>query len=528
MLGARIAVISLFLGVTIGADFDLLIRDARVVDGTGSPWFRADIGIRGDLIVALGALAGKTADQIVDAEGLVLSSGFVDVHTHVEGSGRGIERIPDAQNFLRDGVTSIVTGNCGGSVIEVGDWFSQLERLGLSINLATLIGHNTVRSAVMGRANRAATSAELEEMQALIAKALEDGAVGFSTGLLYIPGTYADTAEVVALAKVAGRYGGIYASHIRQQGAGLHDSVREAAQVGEQAGLSVQISHFKIKGRSRWGKIGEALELVENFRDHGVDVAIDAYPYQRASTNLGVNLPSWALADGNEAVAKRLTDPETRSKIIQEMKSMLRDGGYGDFSFATIANYRTQPEWAGKTIAEVTLEMGRPSTIDGQIETILEMQLAGGAQMIYHSMSLDDVRTIYRYRNTAVASDGGVQEPSGSKPHPRSYGTNARVLGQFVREEGILSLEEAVRRMTSLPAGRFGFLDRGLVRPGMKADLVLFDPEKVVDKATYEDPHQYSQGFEHVLVNGVFVIQDGELSSGRPGRILRLSARMPK
>jgi len=523
----KIAVVSLFLGVTLGADFDLLIRDARVVDGAGSPWFRADVGVRGDLIVAVGALSGKTADQIVDAGGLVLSPGFIDVHTHVEGrSGRGIEGIPDAQNFLRDGVTSIVTGNCGSSVIDVGKWFGQLQELGISVNLATLVGHNTVRRTVMGQANRAPTSEEMEGMQKLVERALAEGAVGFSTGLLYIPGTYADTEEVVALATVAGRFGGIYASHIREQGAGLHDSVREAAQVGQQAGTAVQISHFKIKGRSRWGRIGEALELVESFRHRGVDIAIDAYPYERASTNLGVNLPSWALADGSEAVANRLADPEIRNRIIQEMESMLEEGGYGDFSFATIANYRPQPEWAGKTIAQVTSEMGRPSSVDAQIETVLEMQLAGGAQMIYHYMSLEDVRTIYRYPNTAVASDGGVQEPNGSKPHPRSYGTNARVLGKFVREERILTLEEAVRRMTSLPAGRFGFLDRGLIRPGMKADLVLFDPETVADKATYGDPHHYSEGFRHVLVNGSFVIRDGELSDRRPGRILRHRRRV--
>ena len=325
---------------------------------------------------------------------------------------------------------------------------------------------------------------------------------------------------------MAGRYGGIYASHIREQGAKLNDSVREAGQVGEQAGMAVQISHFKIKGRSRWGRIGEALELVESFRRRGVDVSIDAYPYERASTNLGVNLPSWALADGSEEVADRLADPKIRSRIIREMKSMLEDGGYGDYSFATIANYRPQPKWAGKTIAQVTSEQGRPNNVDAQIETILEMQLAGGAQMIYHYMSLEDVRTIYRYPNTAVASDGGVQEPNGSKPHPRSYGTNARVLGQFVRQEKLLTLEEAVRRMTSLPAGRFGFFDRGLIRPGMKADLVLFDPEAVIDKATYGDPHQYSEGFRHVLVNGSFVIRDGELSDRRPGRILRHRRRV--
>lgn len=517
----RLILFLLFIGPTLGSDFNLLIRDARVVDGTGTPWFRADVGIRGDTIVAVGNLASKSAELTIDAAGLIVTPGFIDVHTHVEGEDRGIERLPGAENFLRDGVTTIVTGNCGGSVIDVAEWFSQLEKLGISLNLATLIGHNSVREEVMGRANRQASADELKAMQGLVEQAMRDGAVGFSTGLLYVPGTYANTAEVVALAKVAARFGGIYASHIREQGAKLHDSVREAVQVGEEAGLPVQISHFKVKGRNRWGTIGSALQLLDDFRARGVDVAIDAYPYDQASTNLGVNLPSWALADGSEALAGRLSDPPTKERIIREMKAMLQDGGYGDYSFATIANYRARPEWAGKTIAEVNRELGRPDTVDSQIETILDMRAQGGAQMIYHYMSLDDVRTVYRYPYTAVASDGGVQKPSNTKPHPRSYGTNARVLAQFVREEKLLRLEEAVRRMTSLPAGRFGFWGRGLIRPGMKADLLIFDPEQVRDEATYADPHRYSQGMKYVLVNGHLAISKGKASQERYGQVLR-------
>jgi len=492
------------------------------VDGTGSPWFVNDVAVDDGRIVAMGVHLQIQAARTIDAAGRILAPGFIDVHTHAD---RGIQALPRADNFLLDGVTTVVGGNCGGSETDIAEWSRGLADLG--INVATLVGHNSIRREVMGLEDRPPTPEELQQMEALVEKAMEDGAVGLSTGLLYVPGTYADTREVISLARVAARYGGVYASHIREQGAELHQSIDEAVEVGREARMPVQISHFKVKGRTRWGTIGEALALVEAHRASGVDVMLDVYPYERASTNLGVNLPSWAIAGEVQEIAARIQDPDTRRRIVVEMKAMLEGQGYDDYSFATVARYEPNPDWNGRTISEINRLSGREPTVDNEIATILEMMLEGGAagnaygaSMIYHYMSLQDVETILRYPNAMVASDGGVVAFGEGKPHPRSYGTNARVLADFVRERGLLTLEEAVRRMTSLPARTFGFLDRGIIRPGFVADLVLFDPARVRDRATFADPHQYSEGFDYVFVNGEAVVAEGKLTDARPGRFV--------
>lgn len=507
---------------------DLLIQNARVVDGTGSPWFRSDVAIDNGRIVNMGVALKIDARQTIDAAGRIVAPGFIDVHTHVESSDSrdGLQRLPRADNYVLDGVTTIVTGNCGGSEIDIAAWNDSLA--GLGINVATLVGHNSVRRAVMGLDDRSPTVQELEQMQALVDQAMQDGAVGFSTGLLYVPGTYAKTEEVISLAEVASQYGGVYASHIREQGAKLHDSIDEAVRVGREANMPVQISHFKIKGRTRWGSIGDAIELVESYRRQGVDVVIDAYPYEQASTNLGVNLPRWAVSGGTEEIAARILDENTHSRIVGDMKAILDDGGYPDYSFATVAQYRPDPSYNGRTISEINRLAERPATTDAEIETVLDMMIAGGeagsiygASMIYHYMSTEDVDTIFRYPNAAVASDGTIMAYGRGQPHPRSYGTNARVLGDFVRDRHVLTLEDAIRRMTSLPARTFSFHDRGIVRPGFVADLVLFDPAIVADKATFEDPHQYSVGFDYVIVNGVAVVAEGEMTDERSGQFIK-------
>jgi len=506
---------------------DLLIRDARIVDGTGNPWTRGDVAIRDGRIIAMGPSIDIESVETIEAAGRVLAPGFIDIHTHVESSeGRsGLEGSPRADNFILDGVTTIVTGNCGSSETDLAAYRDRLDMLG--INVATLIGHNSIRRQVMGSDDRPPSPEELESMQALIEKAMQDGAVGFSTGLLYVPGTYATTDEVVSLAKVAAAHGGVYSSHIREQGAKLHDSVNEAVFIGQEANMPVQVSHFKIKGRTRWGTIGDAIALVEDHRQNGLDVVIDVYPYERASTNLGVNLPRWAVAGSALNIAERINDPETRMRIITEMRAMLDDGGYPDYSFATVAQYAPNPELNGMTISEINQSLGREPSIDNEIDTILEMMIEGGAAgnsqggaMVYHYMSNDDVDTILRYPNAAVASDGGVVTPGRGHPHPRSYGTNARVLADYVRNRGVLTLEDAIRRMTSLPARTFGFHDRGIIRPGFVADLVLFDPERVVDKATFADPHNFSEGFDTVIVNGIRVVNDGQITDQRPGQFI--------
>ena len=498
--------------------YDLIIGNARVIDGTGNPWFRADIGVRDGRISAIGALGQAAATRVIDAKERIVTPGFLDIHTHVEGD---VEKAPRGDNFLLDGVTTIVTGNCGGSVQRMGDWFRELEATGLGLNLASLVGHNTVRRAVMGNANRPATGDEIAQMKVLVHSAMQEGAVGLSTGLIYIPGAYSTTDEVVDLAKAAAAYQGVYASHMRDEGAKILDAINEAARVGQEAGMRVELSHFKIDTPRLWGMSDKSLALVDEYRRKGVDVVIDQYPYDHSSTNLGITLPSWALADGVEKVKQRLTTPGTRGEIAAGMLHMINDLGHEDYSYAIVATFRPNAAYEGKNIREITVLRGQPPTVANQIDTILDMIVAGGAQMIYHSMGDVDVERILRYPNTAIASDGGIRVLGEGMPHPRSYGANARVLAEFVRERGVLTLEDAIRRMTSLPARTFGFKDRGILREGAAADILIFDPARVQDKSTYTQPHQYSEGFDFVIVNGAVMVDEGQLTESRPGKVLR-------
>jgi N-acyl-D-amino-acid deacylase len=358
-------------------------------------------------------------------------------------------------------------------------------------------------------------------MRVLVEQAMRDGAVGFSTGLIYIPGTYSNTAEVVALAKAAGAFGGVYASHMRNEGAQVFDAIDEAVTVGKAAGVPVELSHFKIDNKGLWGASSKSLALVERYRREGVDVVVDQYPYDRSSTDLGMLIPSWALADGQAAIRKRLADADTRERIAAEMEKNVTALGQTDYSFAAIASYGPDASLDGKTITEVSAQKGRPKTLRGDIDTVLELLDKGGAQMVYHSMGEEDVERIMRYPNTAFASDSGIREFRSGRPHPRGYGTNARVLAMYVREKGVLTLEDAVRRMTSLPARTFSLTDRGLIRVGMAADLLIFDPAKVQDKATFADPHHYSEGFDMVIVNGKLAVDGGNLTDAGSGKVLR-------
>ena len=500
------------------ADYDLVIRNARIVDGTGNPWCRGDIGIRRGKIAAVGQLARASATRTVDARERVVAPGFIDVHTHVEG---GIEKVPGGDNYVMDGVTTVITGNCGGSESNLDAWFRGLEKTGLGLNLASLIGHNTVRREVMGTANRLATPEEIARMRTLVEKNMRDGAVGFSTGLIYIPGTYSNSDEVVVLAQSAAKYGGVYSSHMRDEGEHVFEAIEEAIRVGREGGMRVELSHFKIDNKRLWGSSAKTISLVEKARREGVDVVVDQYPYHRSSTNLGITLPSWALADGAARVKERLADPVTRAKIANEMEAKLKQLGHKDYSYAVVAACASDRAIEGKSISEINRLRGRKKKVKDEIQTILDIETKGGAQMVYHSMGEKDVDRIMRYANTGIASDGGVREFGVGVPHPRSYGTNARVLAEYVRQRGVLTLEDAVRKMTRLPARTFGFRDRGQVREGYWADLVLFDPARVQDKATIVKPHQFTEGFDLVLVNGQPVVEEGKLTGARPGQIVR-------
>lgn len=501
--------------------YDLVVTGGRVIDGTGAPARRADVAISGGRIAAIGAISRDAARETIDATGLVVAPGFIDVHTHADD----LVDAPRAENFVRMGVTTIVAGNCGGSALDVGAALQKLRDGGASVNFATLVGHNTVRRAVMGTENREATLDEVRKMKALVWKAMADGAVGFSTGLQYVPGTYAKLNELIELARVAGNEGGVYASHMRNEGTALEAAIEETLRIGETAGARVQISHLKVDSPSRWGASAKALSMIDAARRKGVDIAVDQYAYTAASSTLGIRFPSWALEGGQQKIAERLSDPPTWLKIKTEMAALLGERGLADLSFAVVASYRADPSFNGLSMKQVAAKLKGADSADAQFEAARDMMLAGGASMVYHFMSDNDVERIMKHPLVGVASDSSVLTPGSGAPHPRGYGNNARVLGEYVRERKVIGLEEAVRKMTSLPARHFRFNSRGEIKEGFAADLVVFDPSTVSDAATFEKPHAFARGFSWVLVNGVAVIRNGEHSGAKPGAVLAHSSR---
>ena len=499
------------------ATYDLVITNARIVDGTGNPWFRADVAIKDGHIVRIGHLSSADGSQAIDAKGQILAPGFIDVHTHVES----IYSIPAAENFVRMGVTSLVTGNCGSSTTNVGEFLGRIKQTPLAVNLATLIAHGSVRRSVIGLDDRAPTSEETKKMEAVVEQAMKDGAVGLSTGLIYVPGTYAKTDEIVDLAKVVARYGGLYATHMRNEGDKVADAIRESIQIGEQAGLPVEISHFKISNKKLWGQSPMTLGLVRDARSRGLMVTVDQYAYTASSTSLDARLPTWLRAGGLEEAKKRLADGPTRERLVKEMQDNLKKAGFKDYSFAVVASYQPDPSFNGKSILEITKQVKGKSDIKSQIDQVLAMYEAGGASMIYHSMGEPDVQRIMQEPFTMIASDSGVRQVDESVPHPRGYGNNARVLGRYVRELKIISLEDAIRKMTSLPAQTFGFRDRGMIREGFAADIVIFDENTIADRATFDQPHQFPVGISYVLLNGEVVVANDQMTAARPGMALR-------
>jgi N-acyl-D-amino-acid deacylase len=496
---------------------DVLIRNGRIIDGTGNSWYHGDVAVKDGKIIATGKLSSYTASKTIDATGLIVAPGFIDVHGHIEG---GIFQTATADNYIYDGVTTVVTGNCGSSTDNLREFFRRLDSLKPSINVATLYGHNTVRAQVMKRENRAPSTDEQLKMESLVEQAMKEGAVGLSTGLIYIPGTFAKTDEVVGLARAAGKYQGIYASHIRNEESKASEAVNEAINIGKEAKVPVQISHFKIGGKANWGKSNMILDIVKQARNEGWDVTIDQYPYTASSTNLGVRLPDWAFAGGNDSLLSRLRNPAIRSQIKKEMLEQLKKYKFKNYSYCVVASYGADSTYNGKSISEINLLKGRKPKAREEAETIMDMIEKGGAQMVYHSMNEEDVKYIMKYPFCMAGADAGVPVPGRGMPHPRAYGTNARILGKYVREEKVISLEEAIRRMTSLAAQKFQLKDRGLLLPGMAADIVVFSEAEVNDKATFLAPHQYSIGFKFVLVNGQMVIDQAKHTGTRSGMSL--------
>lgn len=507
----------LLVGTAPAADFDLLITNARIADGSGAPLIQGSIAVKDGKIAAAGKIEG-TADQTIDAGGKVAAPGFIDVHTHSED----ICQIPAAENFLRMGVTTIITGNCGHSRTDVATFFQEITDAKVAINVATLIGHNSVRKQGMGGVFiRAPGETQLEAMKGIVEQAMQEGAVGLSTGLIYVPGSFAKTDEIIALAKVAAKHDGIYVSHMRHETVRIFDALDEFLRVVRESGCRGEVSHIKLSGPTAWGRAGEVLAVLDKARAEGLKITHDQYAYTASSTGLRQLIPDSALEGTREDYLAKLADPAQKVGILAQMAEIRARQGRKDYSYAVIARFKADPALNGKTIPEAAKIVRGSATLDDQIELVLDIEARGGASAVFHGMDEKDLQAFMQHPLTMIASDGGPRRLGEDVPHPRSYGDNARVLGRYVRELKVLSLEEAVRRMTSLSARTFHLKDRGTLSPGSFADIVIFDPAKVNDPSTFNDPHHYAEGFSHVIVNGGVVIRDGTLTEVRSGGPLR-------
>lgn len=515
-------------------DFDLIIAGAEIIDGSGSEAFVADVGVKEKRIACIGDLSGATSPQVINARGLTIAPGFIDVHTHVERNvAPGSPFV--APNFIRQGVTTIVTGNCGRSALDLGKFFRLLETHHSQVNVASFIGHNTIRQSVMGQTASAPSPKQLREMSALVKRAMNDGAFGMSTGLVYIPGTFAQTEEISELTKPVAEQHGIYVSHVRDEGAKGAAAINEAIAIGEQTGARVHISHFKVQGPSQWGAAQSRLNLIKAAQQRGQSVSLDQYPYNASSTGLAVLLPSWLSEGSLNAARQKLSNPGVRKQVRTEMLAQLRHNGWEDYSFAHVAYCQFDPSLVGQSIAEVTekesaiaarthhvVAKETVSTLSQQADTVIDLFTHGGAQMVFFDMSEADVETIIKDSSVMFGSDSSVRSEDGSSlPHPRGFGTFPRVLGVYARDKGLFSMEEAIRRMTWLPATTFGIQERGLIRANYWADLVIFDRHRISDRATYDDPLKAPDGVAYVLVNGSLVLDQGGLTTVTPGAVIR-------
>jgi len=505
------------------AGFDVVLRGGTVVDGLGNPRFRADVGIRGDRIVAVSpsGLAEADADVVVDVTGLTVAPGFIDNHAHIQTT---IHEHPLAENFTRQGITTIIAAlHSGDQPWPLDEYASSLD---VAPNVGFFAGHTWTRMQVLGLENRAPDHDELQAMRDLVEETMKQGALGLSTGLLYVPANYAQTEEVIELAKIAAAYGGIYVTHMRNEARGLIDSVNETIRIAEEAGIPAQINHHKVSGVAQWGSSAQTLALIDDARSRGVDIVHDLYPYTASSTRSAVLFPQWVLAGGAEAFARRVNDPELLPRIREEMRDIfMKDRTGNDLSRLQIRVLTSDPSYNGKTIADIAADRGLPNNVETGIDLVIELQLEGGFSAIFHAMDEQDVIRIMQHPLAMIETDGDPVSWGDGFPHPRSYGAFPRVLAHYVRELGVLSLEEAIRKMTSMPADQYNQASRGRITEGAFADITIFDADTVQDTATYVDPHRYPTGIEHVMINGRFVIRAGALTGERPGVWIRGPAR---
>jgi N-acyl-D-amino-acid deacylase len=518
--------------------YDLLITNGRIIDGSGNAWFYGDVAVHQGKIAAVGTLKDARAARTIDAAKRVVAPGFIDVHTHVDND---ILKSPNAENFVRDGVATIVCGNCGGSESNIARFFEQVREKGAAVNVATLYGHNTVLRAVRGDKGGKLEPEQMSNAKELVRQAMRDGAVGFSTGLIYTPGTYSPTEDIIELAKAAAEFGGIYATHMRNEATGILDAIDEALRIGREAGCRVEISHFKLPSDVA-RKIGGAqttIGKVMEARGAGQEVWIDQYPYTASSTSISTLLPDWVLENGADEAKKTLKDPEQIARVVKDMHDNYEvKRGRKSMAYAVLTSCRGYPDLAGRDLKTATqiLKLRKsssnsellksepeklpPVTMEEQYRAVIDIYLAGGAGCVFHTMDEQEVIDILKHPLVSIASDSGIRTMNIGQPHPRGYGTNARVLGHYVRELKLIPLEEAIRKMTSMPATAFRFDDRGLLREGFAADIAIFDPEKVIDKATFEKPHQFAEGIDCLIVSGGVVMEEGKLTGTLSGSVI--------
>jgi dihydroorotase/N-acyl-D-amino-acid deacylase len=502
-----------------------LLKGGAVFSGDDVEPIIADVWLQDDRVVGIGAADGLEADRVIDVTGLAVAPGFIDLHSHAvrqSAERSGLYRWPAAENLVRQGVTTVIGGPDGWSPLPLEDSFQKYAEQGGAVNYGSMVGHGGVRTKVMGLTDRPPTADELQRMRDEVDQAMRQGAFGLSSGLVYIPGSFAETDEVVALAEVAGQHGGIYISHMRNEALQVLDAVRELIAIAEMAGLPGQITHAKAMGTSMQGRSKDLLALVDAAVARGVDITLDQYPYPAGSTGLTVQFPRWSRDGGDEQLAERLEDPEMRSRIHAALVYELTEvRGRNDPANVQLAYCDFDHSLDGLNLAELLEQKEREVTIDNAATLIIELQEAGGCQAIYHAMHPEDVLNILSYPRTMIAADGGIEVPGNGHPHPRNYGTYARVLGHYVRELQALPLHTAIHKMTRMPADRIGLADRGRIEVGAIADIVVFDPGTVIDRATFAAPHQYATGFHHVFVAGEAVMLNEEPTGARPGRILR-------
>jgi N-acyl-D-amino-acid deacylase len=498
-------------------DVDVLLHGGTIVDGTGRPQQVGHIGLKGERIVGVGEFPLGTVGRTIDCTGLLVAPGFIDLHTHSDD--QVVSRLLRASiNYVIQGCTTQVTGNCGSGPVDVAKYYAAIDQGGAGTNVAHLIPQGSLREAVVGNVDRPATPDELQSMVERVQQGMQDGAWGLSTGLIYVPSVYATTEELVALCRPVAQSRGIYASHIRGEGSELLAAVTEALSIGRDAGLPVHVSHFKASGIPNWGSLRLAADLIERARQNGQAATADQYPYTASSTSLEATvIPTWARSGGSAELLRRLDDPTDGPRLKEQIQQELQEKRDGAAIY--LARCRYQPQWIGKNLVEIASATGQTP-----MEVTLQIVRHGGAAIVHFSMSEDDVRMAMSLPWVATASDGRAYLPGGDRPHPRSYGTFARKIGYYALQEQVLPVEQAIRSASGLPAEILGLQDRGLLQPGMYADVVVLDPKTYRDQATFDDPHRYATGCEYVFVNGQPAVHQGQPTGALAGRALRHAA----